>query len=229
MFYLHVYVMGDGKRQGRISIDNGPIVKVTEGAYYHLVPGTKHILNIYRMNKKKRPYVAWHVELDGRDNYKCGVDIPQYDNDPKHDVQAKFSYELDCLYRKKELTDWASAAYGSSSHPYLEGRLREDGAEFNRRMRANESTIARWTAIKKDGKPIPFRKLRLTFLKPVGFALLLPALCFMPDQFFPIGPMLLALSILSFITYSLVNSHPSDKKRYQKERKKMLNQSMFVD
>lgn len=229
MFFLHVYVMGDGKRIGKISIDEGPIVKVDKGAYFHLVPGTKHVLNIYRMNEKKRPYVAWHVELDGRDNYKCGVDIPQYDNDPKHDVQARFSYELDCRYRKKEMVDWATAAYGSSKLPKLEERLAADRHEYDKRMRANDATIARWVAMKKDGTFIPFRKPMLTFLKPIGYILLAPAICFMPEQFFPIGPALLAVSLLSLIVHFLVNLHPSDKIAYNKERAKMLDElSTFI-
>ena len=229
MFYLHVYVMGDGKRIGKIQIDEGPIVKVEKGAYYHLVPGKKHILNIYRMNKKKRPYIAWHVELDGRDNYKCGVDIPQYDNDPKHDVQARFSYELDCLYRKRELSDWVHSAYGTSKDPNVERRISADRIEHDRRWKSVQNTIARWSAIRKEGKFIPFRKPRLTFLKPIGWISLIPAILFIPEQFFPIGPVFLAISLISFIVHFLVNFHPLDRIEYHKARKKMLEQNLFVD
>ena len=224
MFYLHVYVMGDGKRVGKISIDDGPIIKVNEGAYYHFVPGKKHILNIYRMNKKKRPYIAWHIELDGRNNYKCGVDIPQYDNDPKHDVQARFSYELDIMYRKKEMADWLDSAYGTSKHPNIERRLSEDRFERDKRWRAFENTSSRWVAIKKDGKFIPFRKPRLTFLKPIGWMSLIPAILFIPEQFFPIGPVFLAVSLISFIVPFLVNFHLLDRIEYYHAREEMLEE-----
>ena len=224
MFYLHIFVMGKEKRIGKISIDKGPIIKVDEGEYFHLVPGKKHILNIYRKNKNGRLYVAWNVELDGRDNYKCGVDIPPCDNDPKHDLEARFSYELDCRYRKKEMVDWETSAYGNSKNPNFEKALAEDHIEFSKRARANDQTISRWVNIKKTGKFIPFRKPRLKFLKPLGFILLIPAILFMPEQFFPVGPAFLVGAIAAFVLHFLLNFNILDRLEYYKEKQKMLDE-----
>ena len=224
MFYLHVYVMGDGTRVGKISLDDGPIIKVVEGAYFHIVSGRKHVLNIYRQDKKKRPYIAWTVDLDVKDHYKCGVDIPQYDNDPKHDVQARFSYSLDSRYRKEELLKWATSAYGTSKNPNINRRVEDDRIEFEQRWKSIQKTNSQWAAIKKDGKFIPFRKPRLKFLKPIGWISLLPAICFMPEQFFPIGPAFLALSLICFIVPFLVNYNFADRIEYSKAKQKMLDE-----